>query len=125
MSTSTNTLRWAVPNVSETVGGNAITAGEADYGVYPKKFSAAGIETYQVVTQPASGNVGSLCFAAAIDLETSNGVEISGLNAEEQSDIAFIANYSTGQTSGYNVETYSYYDAMIILRENNVLELIQ
>ena len=62
-------------------------------------------------------------YASAIDLETSNGVEISGLNAEEQSDIAFIANWSQNQASGFVLEVYSYYDAMIILRENNVLEL--
>ena len=31
-----------------------------------------------------AGNTGSANFAMAIDLETSNGVEISGLNAEEQ-----------------------------------------
>jgi hypothetical protein len=31
-----------------------------------------------------AGNTGSANFAMSIDLETSNGVEISGLNAEEQ-----------------------------------------
>ena len=66
----------------------------------------------------------------ATDLETSNGVEISGLNAEEQSDIALIANWKAGQVTGSSstpssLEVYSYYDAMIVLRENNVLELIQ
>jgi len=66
----------------------------------------------------------------AVDLETSNGVEISGLNAEEQSDIALIANWSKAQVTGSagvpsSLEVYSYYDAMIVLRENNVLELIQ
>lgn len=38
-----------------------------------------------------AGNTGSANFAMAIDLETSNGVEISGLNAEEQ--VFFIINY--------------------------------
>jgi hypothetical protein len=74
----------------------------------------------------------------ATNLETSNGVEISGLNAEEQSDIALIAQWAGAQVLGNalkngtqvqggpsNLEVYSYYDAMIILRENNVLELIQ
>lgn len=73
-----------------------------------------------------SGTLGSACFAMAINLETSNGVEISGLNAEEQSDISLIANWSSNQVKDTPViEVYSYYDAMIILRENNVLELIQ
>jgi hypothetical protein len=66
----------------------------------------------------------------AIDLETSNGIEISGLNAEEQSDISLIANWTLPQVTGASqlpsaLEVYSYYDAMIVLRENNVLELIQ
>ena len=87
-----------------------------------------------------TGTAGSACFAMATDLETSNGVEISGLNAEEQSDISLIANWASPQDGGspYTIngnaiagltpaalEVYSYYDAMIVLRENNVLELIQ
>jgi len=52
-------------------------------------------------------------------------LEISGLNAEEQSDISLLVNYGAAQQSGYVVEVYAYYDAMIILRENNVLDLVQ
>lgn len=52
----------------------------------------AGITSYETaasVYNPAKGNafcgnMGSANFAMAVDLETSNGVEISGLNAEEQ-----------------------------------------
>lgn len=49
------------------------------------------------VTAPAggnafAGNTGSANFGMAIDLETSNGVEISGLNAEEQ--VSFFINPS-------------------------------
>lgn len=91
-------------------------------------------------TNSFCGTLGSACFAMATDLETSNGVEISGLNAEEQSDISLIANWSAAQVTGATqspggntvtggipstLEVYSYYDAMIVLRENNVLELIQ
>jgi len=36
-----------------------------------------------------------------------------------------LVNYSCAQEGTFSVEVYSYYDAMIILRENNVLELIQ
>jgi len=39
-----------------------------------------------------AGNTGSANFAMAVDLETSNGVEISGLNAEEQ--VYLFINYS-------------------------------
>jgi len=69
--------------------------------------------------------IGSTQFCAAIDLETSSGLEIAGLNAEEQSDIAFIAQYSANQATDNILEAYVYFDAMMVLRENNVLELIQ
>ena len=72
-----------------------------------------------------SGSHSSGCFAMAIDLETSNGLEISGLNAEEQSDISLIARYSHTQQPGFVFDVFTYIDSMIVLRENNVLELIQ
>lgn len=71
------------------------------------------------------GDIPSSCFAMAIDLETSNGLEISGLNAEEQSDISLIARYSHAQQPGFVYDVFCYIDAMIVLRENNVMELIQ
>lgn len=126
LSSSVNTLRWATTYVTGSFGGTTIAAQEADFGAFTKIFTnATGTPTVQVVADPAAGNMGSSCFTMAVDLETSNGLEISGLNAEEQSDIALIVNWSGAQASGYNMEVYTYYDAMIILRENNVLELIQ
>lgn len=125
LSTSCNVLRWAKTNVAVTVDGLVTTAQESDYACYPLLNSAQGITSYSPVASPMAGSVGSCCFAMSSDLETSNGVEISGLNAEEQSDIALLANWSVAQQSGYNLEVYSFYDAMIILRANNVVELIQ
>lgn len=130
LSTAVNPSRWAIP--TDTTGLNS----EYDYS-YANGVTHAtdgnGVPTY--VQCESSGNsfcggVGSACFGMAVNLETSNGVEISGLNAEEQSDIALIANWKAAQVTGgaataSNIEVYSYYDAMIILRENNVLELIQ
>lgn len=83
----------------------------------------AGLTT--VDSQSAAGDCGSSCFAIAIDLETSNGLEISGLNAEEQSDISLIARWSDIQAAGFVFDVFTYIDSMIVLRENNVLELIQ
>lgn len=74
---------------------------------------------------PKAGDVGSSCFAMAIDLETSNGLEISGLNAEEQSDISLIARYSGTQKAGFVYDVFTYIDSMLVLKENNVMELIQ
>ena len=145
LSSSVNTLRWALPpSVTVVVpqsggSGFSTTLSELDYQTTVTNWSAvattatptASFGSPQLVqvtianTNSDSGTLGSCCYASAIDLETSNGIEISGLNAEEQSDIAFIANWASAQASGFNLEVYSFYDAMIILRENNVLELIQ
>ena len=146
LSTSVNSLRWGNPAASAAItpvnSGTVFAAiatnhNELDYISSQKFFTGLtttsnGVPTYELISQSAGsaagnafcGNLGSACYTSAIDLETSNGVEISGLNAEEQSDIAFIANWY-GNQAAFNIEVYSYFDAMIILRENNVLELIQ
>jgi hypothetical protein len=128
LSTSTNTTRWAQDNIAATVDGAVEFAQNADYGCSPfidSRVALTPSAAYPVSVSPIAGSLGSSCFVMASDLETSNGIEISGLNAEEQSDIALLANWSAAQANGNNLEVYSYYDAMIILRENNVLELIQ
>lgn len=128
LSSSCNTQKWALQ------GTNSGFLQEYDYSL---KFLYTDVTTGRSITQNSevaansfAGDMGSQCFAMAVDLETSNGIEISGLNAEEQSDIALIANWAKPQVTGNantptSLEVYSYYDAMIVLRENNVLELIQ
>jgi hypothetical protein len=130
-------LNWAkTPYFSEvTIGaGLATRLPELDYMTSTISVDAFGSPTARAVTKIAAGaSLGcnfagsdpSCAFAMAVSLETTNGVEISGLNAEEQSDISLLANYASSQMTGNSLEVYSYYDAMIILRENNVLELIQ
>lgn len=136
LSTSCNASKWGLQN-------HAGLLQEYDYMTSLRFVADTGVTAVTTVeskTNAFAGDLGSQCFAMAIDLETSNGVEISGLNAEEQSDIALIANWKSGQQSGVTttlngnvitggvptaLEVYSYYDAMIVLRENNVLELIQ
>lgn len=138
LKTGVNTIRWAVPPfvaaVPNSASGTIQTTSwpELDYSAQLLGFNPNGnpmvamMETAGSVNGNAfCSNMGSCCFAMSTDLETSNGVEISGLNAEEQSDIALIVNYYGPQAAANIVEVYSYYDAMIILRENNVLELIQ
>lgn len=137
LSTGVNVSKWGLQN--DTVG----ELFEFDYSKTLLAYQPDGrVDNQNVsqVTNSFSGDLASSAFVMATDLETSNGVEISGLNAEEQSDIALIANWKAGQVTGgsYTVgitpvvggvpsslEVYSYYDAMIVLRENNVLELIQ
>ena len=110
-----NTLNWCLP---------AFTGQEADHVFSVVGFSATGVPVTQDQFNFA-GNLGSSCFAASTSLESSNGMEIAGLNAEEQSDIAFMANYSANQVVGYTITVFAYFDALLVLRENNVVELIQ
>jgi hypothetical protein len=126
ISSNCNASRWGLS--VDSAGLNS----EFDYTYTVSAFanSQPTFTAVEAATSSFCGDLGSACFAMATNLETSNGVEISGLNAEEQSDIALLANYYGPQVQGgdakaTNIEVYSYYDAMIILRENNVLELIQ
>lgn len=137
LKTSVNTNRWAIPPTAGsaiTVGGTGATTltsswPDTDYMSTITSFAARGNPVYTQVEIGGSatagnaycGNMGSCAFAMSTDLETSNGVEISGLNAEEQSDISLLANWYAPQSTTNIFEIYSYYDAMVILRENNVL----
>ncbi len=136
LSTSCNTLRWGLmPFTTASADlGLLSTDNDSDYTRAIKGFDPdTGRPIGSAVTYPGNdtngnsfaSNLGSSCFAMAIDLETSNGMEISGLNAEEQSDISLQVNYSGPQNTDNILEVYSYFDTMIILRENNVMELIQ
>lgn len=126
LSTACNTTRWASP--ANIISGIRQLQ-ELDYNTSGVFFNApTGI--LSVISTGAGGDLGSQCFAAAVSLETSNGIEISGLNAEEQSDISFICYWKSGQVTGTtgvpsSLECYVYYDAMIVLEENNLVKLIQ
>lgn len=135
LSASINTTRWnCVPGIQ---AGVAIPLSQttnllpdSDYSRSVVGYLAGGAPLIKYDTTDVSGAAGTLgsgMFAMAIDLETSNGLEISGLNAEEQSDISLIARYSDVQGNAIptNVTVFTYIDSMIVLRENNVLELIQ
>jgi hypothetical protein len=133
LSSGVNPIRWCINqplNFIDSWGGNQVMAGEADFHCFSKEVTA-GSNPNQIVSiatvqaSPIAGNFGSSCFAAAVNLETSSGLEISGLNAEELSDITFSAYYSTNQSNQFAFEAYTYVDKMIVLKENNVVVLIE
>jgi hypothetical protein len=142
LSTSLTANRWGIPpfaaavtlNPGATPPFSVLTTpySELDYAVAFKGFDAHYAPNAQYIpsahlTTGSSfmGGIGSQAFCMAIDLQTSNGVEIAGLNAEEQSDISLLIQWKNPQSNAFNIEVYSFYDAMIILRENNVMELVQ
>lgn len=126
LSTPVNTTRWAIQ-------ANGSVLPEADFNrTILYQTSTTGVPVYlaqtagfpSTVINGSSGTTGSSCFAMAINLETSNGVDISGLNAEEQSDISFMCTWRQNQITA-NLEVYSFVDSMLVLRENNMIELIK
>lgn len=133
LSTACNVTRWAHPVTSSL---NPVTNAPGSRLLQNMDY-ALGVQTVDststipiVLRTGPGGDLGSACFAAAVSLETSNGIEISGLNAEEQSDISFLANWAAPQVTGQDgvpssLECYVYYDAMIVLEMNNVVKLIQ
>lgn len=126
LSTACNTTRWASP--ANSIGGIRQLSEQDYFNSGITSNAATGV--LSVIATGAGGDLGSQCFAAAISLETSNGIEISGLNAEEQSDISFLCTWRAGQVSGTtgvpsSLECYVYYDSMIVLEMNNVVKLIQ
>lgn len=129
LSTSVNALTWG-HKYSDAGNGDttSISVGESDglYGIIPDVANAGGqyLSAAQM-PQYQGSSVGNSCFCMAINLETSNGAEISGLNAEEQSDISLMCQWSLPPSRAMVVESYVLFDSMIILRPNNVLELIQ
>ena len=131
---SITTTRWAVPpgGSVDQAGGYTVRAASNlnrfDYGWSLAQYGPGGIPFFRRVTiagEPTiqvanslAGNMGSSCFAMGFDLET--GTDISGINTEEQSDISLIIRYSAPQNINMMFEVFTFIDAMIILRENNV-----
>lgn len=133
LSTACNITRWAYPPCDLGIIIFVILAGTKE--LQNRDYTTSFIKVDPATGTPSlaftavGGDLGSQCFTAAISLETSNGIEISGLNAEEQSDISFLCTWKEKQdalgTSPTSLECYVYYDAMIVLEENNVVKLIQ
>lgn len=72
-------------------------------------------------------------FTLSAEFESSNGMEMSGVNAEELADLALVLKYGQGSAAGAQVGptatsslfTFIHYDALLIIRPNNVVELVQ
>ena len=151
LSTPCNTLSWASPigYYYNATGQKTIVLNEHDGSFTPTAYFQGGVQ-YLVQVESAGSNksapgsdtfpdplptyvyagrnshgMNSCCFAMAINLETSNGMEISGLNAEEQSDISITMRWNKPQDGNMQFLVFTYYDAMLVLFENNVVQLIK
>jgi len=125
LKTNLTTLCWAVPAI---INQAVNLLPEYDYSFSITGYNGNGTPVYspcETQYSAQSGNAPSCIFTAAINFETSNGIEISGLNAEEQSDISFNVIWSGSQAAGFQIEAFTYVDVMWVLRPNNYLDLIQ
>ena len=92
LSSSVNSNRWAMtPQLNAVAGGVDETIFPTNLNEYDfdgtMSHVAGNVPVVARTKQPlngTSGTLGSSCFAMSTSLETSNGIEISGLNAEEQ-----------------------------------------
>jgi len=125
LSTNIIPLSWAVPAITNyTV--NLLP--EYDYSYSIVAYDTNGTPKYVSKENAFSaycGNAPSSMYACAINFETSNGIEISGLNAEEQSDIAFTVKWSNSQSTQFSIEIFTFVDRMWVLRPNNYIDLVQ
>lgn len=131
LQTNTSLLNFAIP-----AGGGGFY-NEFDYIYSLENWTQYGIPNCIVMegqkmaldTGPAPtdscGNMPSGAFACAVNFETSNGIEIAGLNGEEQTDISFNVRWAYQQAGSFNIEAYVYVDKMWVLKPNNYLDLIQ
>lgn len=92
LSSSVNSNRWAMsPQLNSVAGGITETIFPTNLNEYDfdgtMSHVVGNVPFVARTKQPlnaTSGTLGSSCFAMSTSLETSNGIEISGLNAEEQ-----------------------------------------
>ena len=116
LSTSIIPINWAVQATTDMP---TSLLPEYDYS-----YSCVGYATYgqpHVVKvenkfSAYCGNMPSCMFTCATNFETSNGLEISGLNAEEQSDISFNVSWVKAQNKTHQIEIFTYCDRMMVLK---------
>lgn len=151
LSTTSDSCNWISPRLTILGGGIAVAKYSTNISIfneYDGKYASVGyldngtLRVYETESSSkitgtyfagdalyegrcVSGNLTSEQFVFAINFETSNGLEISGLNGLEQSDLSLTVKWSAAQNgSGFVVNTWVYKDVMMILFENNVVETV-
>lgn len=122
-----NPDRWN--KTSQDVGLDNLTY-PTDYAATDGKLFAPSIDAkgfikgayatfkYEYASRQLSG-----VFCMAATMETSNGRELSGLNAEEQSDIVLNIKYQSAPPPGFEVVVYTLVDKVMVVKENNYVDI--
>ena len=98
------------------------TSGAATQLVVSSVADWAGVDC-QLATDQDVTLAGPSYFVIAADFETSDGAEISGINGEEQNDIALNIDYNDVQDGTFY--TFIYFDELLILGENNRVQVVK
>jgi hypothetical protein len=136
ISTENNTLSWAL-----TAGNNDHQLGlahnilpEYDYDHEVLRFKPTGAPVLNIKKHPGedgnsggpiTGSVASAMFAMSVNLETTKGLDISGLDALNATTIELIARYSKPQQSGFAFNVFTYIDSLFVLKDNNEVQITQ
>ncbi len=128
LATGTNHLTWNVSPETVTQTGFPTVYGADDHQVHSILKLSSGIDDIAAAGYLSGVNAlpkGSSNFCFAINLETTNGREISGMNGEEQSDISLMVKWQNAPTTPTDWEfvIYTLVDRVMVLRENNLVEL--
>lgn len=105
---------------------------EYDYDTSISSYDSASRPVYSFIrsaTNTFSGTCPSAQFAMGVTLETSSGLELSGLNGVEQNDITVMAKWAKPQVTGASNTASEFlvlvfYDAMLVLEAFNGMKLI-
>jgi hypothetical protein len=114
---------------------NKVSNFQASTNVGPGRWCSLANQSFTGSLTDANGNRDIVPFTTtgaaspyaifAADLETSNGMEIAGVNSEEQSDINLSLAFNSAEApSGVQAVVFTCFDALMVIKQNNVVDLI-
>ena len=136
ISTENNTLSWALPagNNDHQLGLTHNILPEYDYDHEVLRFKHTGAPILNVKKYPGedgnmggpiTGSMASSMFCMSVNLETAQGLDVTGLDALNASTIELIARYARPQQSGFVFNVFTYIDCLFILKDNNEVQIIK
>lgn len=131
LSNAITTGRWNCPleSVASPIAPGypyspALADGKVDYNRSTTSSGTVDVSDPVYFPNSCSPRLSGL-FCMAVSLETSNGSELSGLNAEEQSDIVFNIKWKAAPPPDLQVIVYTLVDKIMVIKENNNVDIIE
>jgi hypothetical protein len=128
LSSNVSASTWALQRSRLGDGITADLLQEYDYKHSVATFESGGqpnLALRETALNGFCGTLASASFGLAVNLETDDGAAVSGLNAQEQSDITLVARWYGAQQANFNLMTFVYVDRMLIIEKNNRMVLVE